>query len=723
MKNPVIVFIFAAVLLAFNVQAQDKLSWKKHIKLADELYAKAQYADAGEHYRAAYKQKTKKKEFAYKAGECFFTMRDYRNAADVWKNIKDDNATYPLIGLRYARCLKQNGEHEAASNELVKFLGNYNGTDKATVTQIVQNEIKGCELAAQYNMKGDDPNIVMEHLSANINTPETEFGPIPFSDEALYFSSTMAKRAEIYRSIRTAGSDWGKASPIDNFPAIEGDHFCNGSLTPDASRFYFTICKSEEKWGGLTTHCEIFVTRRVGKTWTSPERLPEYINEQNVSTTQPNIVHDGNTEILYFASNRNGGMGGMDIWYTTREISSTANDFTLPINAGSRINSKGDEITPFYDKIDGMLYFASNGTVSMGGFDIYKTKGSKSFWQAAENVGTPLNSPADDFSFVKMPSGKGGFIVSNRSYGKNKVSTTDEDIFGFTYETPSVQYTASGEVFSKASREVVDNVEVTLFELDDKGQRRFVDKIVSANGHYEFAVEPSHRYTLEASKDGFFKANYDFDSNDYNNYTEFGAPLYLEPYGVGGGDEESVDPKEDMNKVAVVEKTEAPKKETPKPEAPKKETVKPEASKKEATKPAAPTKAPVKEEVAKKETAKPASTKDEVVLAPKAKPAAPAKPAKTTTAAPVTSGTYYKIQIIALAKVDMKHSRFSNVKDMRRIDQEFFTDRKLYRVMLADYATLEEAEADLPSVRGMKDFGDAFIVEYKDGERIGAVRK
>ncbi len=155
MKNPVIVFIFAAVLLAFNVQAQDKLSWKKHIKLADELYAKAQYADAGEHYRAAYKQKTKKKEFAYKAGECFFTMRDYRNAADVWKNIKDDNATYPLIGLRYARCLKQNGEHEAASNELVKFLGNYNGTDKATVTQIVQNEIKGCELAAQYNMKGD----------------------------------------------------------------------------------------------------------------------------------------------------------------------------------------------------------------------------------------------------------------------------------------------------------------------------------------------------------------------------------------------------------------------------------------------------------------------------------------------------------------------------------------------------------------------------------------
>ena len=682
MKNPFILSLFAAVLLAFTAQGQDKLSWKKHVKLGDELYQKAAYADAGEHYRAAFKQKTKKKELAYMAGECFFTIRDYRNAAEIWKNVKDENATYPMIGLRYARCLKQNGEYEAASSEFVKFLGNYNGTDKVTVSQQVQNDLRGCELAAQYAMKGDDPNIVLEHLSANINTPETEFGPVPFSDEALYFSSTMAKRAEIYRSIKSSNGEWGKASPIENFPAIEGDHFCNGSLTPDASRFYFTICKSEEKWGGLTTHCEIFVTRRVGKTWTSAERLPAYINEQNVSTTQPNVIQDGNTEILYFASNRNGGMGGMDIWYTTREISSNANDFTLPINAGSRINTKSDEITPFFDKIEGNLYFASNGQTSIGGFDIFKTKGAKSHLQTTENVGTPLNSPADDFSFVKMPSGKGGFIVSNRSYGMEKVNTTDEDIFGFNYETPVVQYAARGEVFSKASREVLEDVEVAIYEVDDKGQRRFLKKVVSANGHYDFAVEPSRKYALEATKDGFFMASYNFDSNDYNDYTDFGAPLYMEPYGVGGSDDgDSM--KEDVPKVAVAEKVEMPTKEVVKPEAPKKEVVKPEAPKKEVV------------------TAAPAKAKTDA-----------------SKAAPMTSGIYYKIQIIALKNVDLNHSRFGNVKNMRRIDKEFYSDRKLYRVMLADYATLDDARADLPNVRSSnKDFADAFIVEYKDGER------
>lgn len=688
MKNPIFLFIFAALLTAFGAQGQANMSWKKHVKLGDELYQKAAYADAGEHYRAAFKLKPKKKELAYAAGDCFYIIRDYRNATDAWKNVKDDNAAYPMIGLKYARSLKQNGEHEAASSELVKFLGSYNGADKTTVSQIVQTELRGCELAAQFTIKGDDPNIIMEHLSSNVNTPETEFGPIPFSDEALYFSSTKAKRAEIYRSIRQSGADWGKASPIENFPAIENDHFCNGSLTPDASRFYFTICKSEEKWGGLTTHCEIFVTRRVGKTWTSPERLPDYINETNVSTTQPNVVQVENTEILYFASNRSGGMGGMDIWYTTRDVSSNANDFTLPINAGSRINTQGDEITPFYDKIDGSLYFASNGAVSIGGFDVFKAKGAKSQWQNAENVGTPLNSPADDFSFVKTPSGKSGFVVSNRSYGMEKVNTTDEDIFGFAYETPVVKYMASGDVFSKASSEVLDNVEVAIYEVDDNNQRRFLKKVSSLNGHYDFAIEPSKKYYLEASKDGFFPANYSFDSNDYANYTDFGAPLYMEPYGVGGNeDEEAV--KEDVQKLAVAEKQDMPADEpVVKKEMPKKEAMKPEAPKKE-------------------------------VAATNATKTAPAK----ATSAPLTTGTYYKIQIIALKDVNLKHSRFSKVKNMpRRIDQEFFADRNLYRVMLADYATLEEAQADLPNIRAMKDFADAFIVEYKDGERGETVK-
>lgn len=685
MKNPIFLSILATLLLSSPLFAQDKLSWKKHVKLADELSAKAQYADAGEHYRAAWKQKTKNKDLAYKAGLCFYTIRDYRNAADAWKNVKDGVEADPLIGLQYARCLKQNGEYEAASSELVNFLGKYKGQDKATVSQLVQNELRGCELAAQLNIRGEDKNIALQHLSSNINTPETEFAPIPFSDEALYFSSTMAKRAEIYRSIKS-GDDWGKATPIENFPAIEKDHFCNGALTPDLSRFYFTICQSQETWGGLTTHCEIYMTRRVGKSWTTPERLPDYINEKNVTTTHPNVIVDGDTEILYFSSNRNGGLGGMDIWYSTREVSSTANDFTLPINAGSRINTFGDEITPFYDKVAGELYFSSNGQVSVGGLDIFRAKGAKSQWQAAENAGTPLNSPADDFFFVKSTSGKGGFVVSNRIFGMEKLTSTNEDIFSFEYQNPVIQFVARGEVYSKENREILEDVEVALYEIGNDSQRKFLTKIVSSNGLYDFAVQPSQKYYLEAIKDGFLSTSYEFDTYDYNNFTDFGAPLYMEPYSKSEPLSSTTD---EVKKVTVKD----------------------------------PSTATTTSKASTKKTAKDGKTSASANKAETKTPATPEADTQAAEMAPTTAGTYYKIQIIALAKVDMNHARFSKVKDLRRLDKEFYADKKLYRVLLADYASFEEAQADLESVRGQKEFSDAFIVEYKDGERIGAIEQ
>jgi hypothetical protein len=681
MKNPFNVSILLFCLLAFSMQAQDKLSWKKHLKLAESLYAKAQYADAGEHYRAAFKQKTKKKELAFKAGECFFFIRDYRNAADSWQHIKDDNLTYPLIGLRYARCLKQNGDYEAASSELVNFLGNYQGTDKSVISQIVQNELRGCELAAKLAVQAEDENIVVEHLSSNINTPETEFAPFPFGDEALYFSSTMAKRAEIYRSLKVNG-DWSKATPIENFPVVDNDHFCNGTLTSDAKRFYFTICKSVESWGGLTTQCQIYVTRRVGNTWTSPERLPDYVNEPGMSSTHPYVVHDGNTEILYFSSNRKGGMGGMDIWYTTREINSNANDFTLPINTGSRINTLGDEITPYYDLVNKTLYFASNGQISIGGYDIFKVKGGKSEWNKTENAGKPFNSPADDFFFIKTTSGKSGFFVSNRTFGMEKISTTNEDIFSFELKTPERRWVAKGEIFDKTSMTALTGVDVSLYEVTPNSQKRFLSKIYSENGTYEFEVEPAKKYHLEAIKDGFFPYTKEIDTRDYANYDDFGVPVYMESHSSFNA-EEAVAKKDkmvkDSKKVPVNDRTNVPAK--------------------------------VEEKMKVEEESQPYATRGK----------SKTDNLKIVTEAPRQSGTYFKIQVIALSKFDQNQSRYSKVKNMGRLDTEYIMERKLYRVLLADYASIDEARADLVEVRKMKDFKDAFIVEYKDGERIGTV--
>ncbi|GAB4248843.1 MAG: hypothetical protein Kow0027_11400 [Saprospiraceae bacterium] len=699
-KYPIFVSTLLCLFMALGLQAQDNLSWKKHAKLAESLFNNAQYEEAGEHYRSAWKKKTKKKELIYKAGESFYLVRDYANAVDCWQHVKDDIETDPMIGLKYARVLKQNGQYEAASSELVNFLSNYKGDDKGVVSLIVQNEIRGCELAAQMASKGDDVNIRVEHLGSNINAPETEFAPFPYGEEVLYFSSTMGHRAEIYRSLKANG-EWAKATPIENFPAIEDKHFCNGTLTPDTKRFYFTICENEEAWGGMTTRCQIYVTQRVGKTWAAPQKLPDYINEPGVSTTHPWVVHDGNTEILYFASNKSGGNGGMDIWYSTREINSNANDFTLPINAGTTINTRGDEITPYYDAVEGVLYFASNGQVSIGGFDIMKSKGARSNWQRAENVGTPINSPADDFFFVKTSSGKGGFFVSNRTFGTEKLTTTDEDIFEFEYLTPTRQWFAKGEVYNRQTGSQLSNVEIALYEIMSTGRKRFISKEVSEDGAYNFSVEPSKKYLLEAIKEGYASATYEFDTYDFATYTDFGAPIYMNEEQMIGGSE----PVAEKEKPAdpVVNK---PKTSTPPVTQPTKE-------------PAPPVLKETKEAVAANEPEKPLTDTPPVESKEEKAEMLPADNPATTEDA----GTGYKIQIIALSKLDLDHPRFKNVKKFGQLESEFFEERGLYRVMIGGYSTVADAVGDLKTIRSYKDFSDAFIVEYKNGKRMSVIQK
>ena len=142
--------------------------------------------------------------------------------------------------------------------------------------------------------------------------------------------------------------------------------------------------------------------KKSGNAWSQPERLPDYINMKGVTATHPFPVHIGGQEFLYFASSRTGGRGGMDIWYVTRDLGIDNNDFTFPVNLGPSVNTLGDEITPYYDQTEGALYFASNGLISIGGFDVFSSRGTEVNWSVPENVGLPYNSSADDYFFIKI---------------------------------------------------------------------------------------------------------------------------------------------------------------------------------------------------------------------------------------------------------------------------------------------------------------------------------
>jgi len=799
----ILVLLFAVI--SFSAFSQSKVSWRQHLKIADELFNKSLYTDAAEHYESAFRKKRKKKDkedIIAKAAECYNITRDYKKAASAYKHIKDERKKFPLGGLRYARSLKQSEKYDEASREFVYFINNYDGDDKAIVNEIVQAEIRGCEEAIKMTSAPINRQVKVSLLSEQINSLETEFAPIPFNEKVLYFSSTMSDKARIYFTMRDEEGQWKKAALPKSFPSMPDVHFCNGSLSPDGQRFYFTICESKENWGGLTTRCDINVIKKQGNNWSAPEKLHEYVNKPGSTSTHPFVVHENNKEILYFSTNRDGGIGGMDLWYTSRDINSPSIDFTFPVNLGNKINTLGDEITPFYDLENGDLYFSSNGQPTMGGQDIFKATGQLSRWSNIQNLGLPYNSSADDNYYTKTPDSNRGFFASNRVFGVDKFITTHEDIFEFEInedtefadtDIPSIRNAipekpkpveskiitdnqaamtdvAPGAAISERSNdnietvpenwtEVVEevvkkepvinqetrssistieereeviltgkvanqdnatlqNVTLSLFEILETGGKRLIENKYFENGNYRFAVESGRKYAIEAKKDGF-------DQNEVQFHTKYGKYLtediIIERNNSIAMEEENVSTGLENVRVNTSPSTVESQSSTTYTETTTTEPITSEVitdaliTSEEAVKEANET-LYINTEVVKANTPSNLNTYDGSTYV--ARGASKRDNLEYSSRSPRHTGTYYKIQLIADKQFDPSQQKFADLQYLGRYDTEYLSEKGLYRVLLADFFSLNEAKDALKIVK-KNVFKRAFVVKYVDGQRLG----
>jgi len=660
--------------------AQKDANWKKLKKTATQLFDAGKYAQAAEQFEAAYQKHPQSEELIYQAGECYYLLKDFKNASRTYKEVKEQNGKYELVGLKYARSLKQDGQYEAAKREFIYFQTAYQGPDKGIINQIVSMEVQGCDWAMQLAKEPKPSNIEVHHLNENINSLQTEFAPIPFAEDLLYFSSTKKDdKAYLFRTQKQKGT-WSKAIEAKKLPNLPDKHLANGSFAPDASRFYFTLCNASSKGSGLNSVCEIHVIKRNNGTWSEPIRLREYINEAGATTTQPWVVHKEGKEILYFTSNRKGGKGGMDLWYTVRDIGSEDIDFTYPVNLGKQVNTIGDEMTPFYDPQGGTLYFSSNGHVGLGGWDIFKVAGSEKKWELPENLGVPINSSADDFYYVLKPSRKSGFFVSNRPAGPEKVSTQHEDIFEFGAAIKQQQLYINGQILAKESTANINNTSVALYELTGNTQRLLQRKISNAN-KYQFPVLPNKQFRLIVEKEGYLKSSYDF--NTLSGKKNINYDFYLSDL---------------TTSVATT---------------PSRPSVQTNATTSQANYSASTSK--VDQSVV---TTRPSTTSvNTTTIRPtRANSTVSVSPARTT------QGTYYKVQLIAVVRYNNRHSRYRDVKDLAQIETENVPEKGLTRVLLASFYSKDEAMSVMQQAQGYG-FADAFMVKYRDGQRLGTVYK
>jgi len=693
----ILLLLFASLLFTTDITAQD---WRKLSKMADKHFQLAQYDKAATYYEKAWKDKDTKKELLYKAAECYQLMHDYRKAADVYSQLRKDHSLFPLVDWKYARMLMSDGQYKEAKEVLRTFQSKYEGSDKQKILTLVANDLSGCEKGLNAAEELEKTNILLENPGENINTVASEFAPVPFSDDILYFSSDMkANKSRIYRSQRIAGAWTPAVEP--SLPNIPEGHLSNGTFTPNGKRFYFTICNSNKAWDGMQSECDIYVTRRAGNDWASPVKLRDYIRMEGSTATHPYVAHIEGKEILYYVTDRVGGKGGLDIWYTTREISSDDYDFTLPQNAGANINTPGDETTPFYDVSEGVLYFSSNGHPSIGGLDIFKASGAEENFEEAKSLGVPYNSSAEDYYFRKNLTGTGGFLVSNRLFGLEKIETTQEDIF--TFSNPMDIPIVKGKVIDKAADQNLQEVRVALFELKGVNNKRLLTSQTFSSGNYEFGLLPNKKYRIQASKAGFTPASIDFDTYGYEDKKGYEFPLALSP-----GNSALV--KTDAQ--AVFKKSDAVASSDKRFQSSTK------------TKPQATTRSSSND--SKRPPSQTTTTENQTIIShpstPKTTPyrqATAPQNNRTTplSEAPKHQGTYYKVQFTVLVDYRSSDPLLDNARDLGRFDTELIVEKGWTRVLVAEFFDMGEA-IRIANKLQKRGYPDAFVVKYRNGRRV-----
>lgn len=184
------------------------------------------------------------------------------------------------------------------------------------------------------------------------------------------------------------------------------------SISIDNKHLYFAMQRQE---GGAQPNCDIYVSDYADESWSEIRKLSANINHPVYWDSQPTIAADGIT--LYFASDRPGGYGGIDLYVTKKDPKTGV--WSVPVNLGPKINTKGDEKTPFIHSDSETLYFSSTGHFGFGGYDIfYVRKDDKGEWLEPENIGSPINGVTDDTGFFVSSDTKTGYFFS---YDEGKV--------------------------------------------------------------------------------------------------------------------------------------------------------------------------------------------------------------------------------------------------------------------------------------------------------------
>jgi hypothetical protein len=336
-----------------------------------------------------------------------------------------------------------------------------------------------------------------QNLGSGINSPNdeyinvlvTEADRIVFTRKVPVSENHLKKRfEEDFFQAFLKDTGWSIAERFSFTPSAVGDAggLC---ISADGRTIFYTACFRADSKGS----CDIYYSEKLGDNWTEPKNLGEVINSNNWDA-QPSLSPDGNT--LYFASNREGGLGSSDIWKTSRLADGK---WSKPVNLGASVNTAKAEMAPFIHFDNRSLYFSSDGHPGMGRHDLFLSKRDESGWRNPVNIGYPINTIEDELVMVISPDAAKAFISAKLEDGYGGY-----DIYSFPLPkeiSPGPVTYMKGRVFDVETNEPLK----AYFELIDLAYDSLIMSSTSSktDGSFLVCLPMGIDYALNVSCPGY----------------------------------------------------------------------------------------------------------------------------------------------------------------------------------------------------------------------------
>lgn len=456
---------------------------KATIEAANKLYHKKLYAEATPKYEKALKKDSNNTEVLSRLGDCYRLTNQLAGQILCYGKLVNNGNANADHKFYYGKALMQQGRYEDAKRLFSNYVDDSRGAAIA----------KGIADLDKINKNADAYKLD----EVPFNSSDNDFCAIAYG-ENIVFTSSRTKSTWItkhhgwtgkayYNSYVTFKDAAGKY--IKPKPFLEGidSRFNDGplSISKDGKTIFFTRNSTDKKNQSAdgSYKLRIFQASIIQNKLFKPLDLNFNSNEFNCA--HPSISADGKT--LFFASDMGGGYGGMDIWYS---VLGDDGVWGTPVNLGEKVNTKGNDMFPFI-AADNLLYFGSDGREGLGGLDVYEVKLKDLKPGKVYNMGSPVNSPHDDFSYFLNEDGKTGFVSSNRKNGG-----MNDNIY-------------TVEVLRKVSRG--KNVTFVLKDKDNGELLKGVKLQINADtattnekGEFVYLIEEDVEYKVAASKEKYF---------------------------------------------------------------------------------------------------------------------------------------------------------------------------------------------------------------------------